>query len=413
MTDTNDIAVLRDLAQQYMQIATSPGMAQRRQLWKDHLSLRPTSPPIVLRFGMWNMWCREVFADSNMLCKDAFYRDWERELRVMLFQAATGDDYVLEPWLVMRSVQARRGPGLWGLQAEHTHSDTEGGSWKFDSPIKEWSDLAKISPPPHVIDEEETRRQANRLGEAIGAILPIDIERGPVATSFHSDISYWLAQLRGLEQMMIDMYESPRELHGLLAFLRDGILANQAAAEKAGDYSATSGQNQCCCYADQTLPPAPMQYGVKRKQLWGFMAAQEFTLISPAMHDEFLLQYQLPILKHFGLVAYGCCEDLTEKITMLRQIPNLRIIAVTPRANVQRCAEQIQADYVSSWRPNPTDMVSTHFDEARVRRIIGEGLKAFRGGRMHINLKDVETVQGQPERLARWVQIVREEIAKA
>jgi hypothetical protein len=206
------------------------------------------------------------------------------------------------------------------------------------------------------------------------------------------------------------MYESPQELHKLLAYLRDGVLANQQAAEDAGDFSATSNRNQCFPYSDQTLRPAPNQLGVGRKQLWAFMAAQEYTLISPAMHDEFLLQYQLPILKKYALAAYGCCEDLTRKIDMLRQVPNLRIIAVTPVADVRRCAEQIGTDYVNSWRPNPTDTVSAKFDEDRNRRIIREGLDACKGGIMHLHMKDVETLQGENNRLARWVAIVRDEI---
>ncbi|GAI58840.1 unnamed protein product [marine sediment metagenome] len=48
----------------------------------------------------------------------------------------------------------------------------------------------------------------------------------------------------------------------------------------------------------------------------------------------------------FGLVAYGCCEDLTYKVDMLRQIPNLRRIAVPPFADAAKCAEQIGRDYV-------------------------------------------------------------------
>jgi len=83
---------------------------------------------------------------------------------------------------------------------------------------------------------------------------------------------------------------------------------------------------------------------------------------------------------------------------------------VTPTADVWKCAEQIGRDYVMSWRPNPTDMVCTSFDEARIRRIIADGLKATRNGYAHILLKDVETVQGDVGRLARWVDIVRDEI---
>ncbi len=135
--------------------------------------------------------------------------------------------------------------------------------------------------------------------------------------------------------------------------------------------------------------------------------------VSPQMHEEFVLEYQLPIMEKFGLVAYGCCEDLTHKIDMLRRIPNLRRIAVTPVADVARCAERIGEDYVFSWRPNPALMVSCGFDEERVRRIIREGLQAARGCHVDITLKDIETVQGDPTRLRRWVEVVREVIEES
>jgi hypothetical protein len=120
------------------------------------------------------------------------------------------------------------------------------------------------------------------------------------------------------------------------------------------------------------------------------------------------LQYQLPIYAHFGLIHYGCCEDLGRKIGLLRQFKNLRSIAVTPVADVRLCAEQIGTDYVISWRPNPTDMVCCGYNEDRIRRIIGEGLAACKGGYPHIHLKDIETVEGDVTRLTRWVKSVRD-----
>ena len=140
------------------------------------------------------------------------------------------------------------------------------------------------------------------------------------------------------------------------------------------------------------------------------MAAQEYTGVSPAMHEEFLLRYQLPILREFGLVAYGCCENLTRKIAMLRQVPNLRRIAVSPFANVAKCAEQIGTDYVLSYRPSPTDMVGWGFDADRVRTIMRRDLEVCRGCHVDITLKDVETVQYDPSRVRRWVEITREVI---
>lgn len=144
-----------------------------------------------------------------------------------------------------------------------------------------------------------------------------------------------------------------------------------------------------------------------RKEIWGFCAAQEMALVSPEFHDDFIFRYQKPIYEHFGLVHYGCCENLAKKIDMLRRLPNLRSIAVAPSADVRACAEQIGLDYSISYRPNPTDMVCADWDEDRIRRIISRDLGFLKGQYVHVSLKDIETVQGDVSRLRRWVGVVR------
>lgn len=407
MIDRHDVHVLRSLAEAYRAAAAKPIQDERRRLWTQHNDLQPTRPLVLVTFGMWNVWCREVFGDHVLQCQDPFYREHERALRLLLFHDSIGDDFILEPWYTLRAAVQGGWNNVWGVELERTKPDVEGGAWRCDPPLKTWDDLCNLRPPRHVIDETKTRDAYERLAEAIGDILPIHVARHPVCVNFKADISTDLAQLRGLEQVMLDMYEAPAELHRLLAFMRDGILANQAEAEQAGDWSLADGYNQAMPYGGGLAAPQAGVYGCQRRQLWGFFAAQEFTLISPAMHEEFLLQYQMPIMQQFGRTAYGCCEDLTHKIDMLRQVTNLRIIAVTPRADVRRCAEQIGRDYVMSWRPNPTDMVCCGFDEARIERIVREGLQACRGCHVHLHLKDVETVEGDVTRLARWVRIVR------
>jgi len=400
------------LAKEYAAVAAKPIQEERRNLWSRHNSLKPTRPLVLVTYGMWNVWCREVFGEDTLQSQDPFYREHERSLRIQLFQDTIGDDFILEPWITQRAAVAGEWGNLWGVTEGAVRPEVEGGAWKFDPPIREWSDVGKLVAPPHNIDERKTAHDVQRLGDAVGDILEINLDRGPVCQGFMSDISTDIARLRGLEQLMIDIYESPRELHKLLAFMRDGILANQAAAEAAGDWGLTDQRNQAMVYSDETPWPRPNVRGQPRKRLWCHLAAQEYTLISPAHHEEFLLQYQRPIMANFALSAYGCCEDLTRKIDMLRSVPNLRHIAVTPRADVRRCAEQIGKDYVLSWRPNPADMVCCGFDAARIRRIIRDGLRSARGCFVHVHLKDVETVEGDTSRLARWVEIVRDEADK-
>ncbi|MHB9131347.1 MAG: hypothetical protein ACYDBB_09690 [Armatimonadota bacterium] len=407
-TINTDIQILRELAEQYAEITHADVQEQKRTLWRQHNSLKPTRIPVLATYGMWNVWCREVFGDHAMRCEDSFYRMHERALRMQLFQYEVGDDSIQEPWITQGATLAGAWRQLWGVNEGRTPSEAEGGAWRFSPPLRTWDDMENLSPVPHAIDEEGTARNVARLQEAVGDILPVNIERGCAFTGFMGDISTSLAGLRGLEQVMEDMYDASEELHRLLAFMRDHILAVQHQAEAAGEFSLTTQGNQSMTYAEELASPRSNSGPRKRAELWQHCAAQEFTLISPAMHDEFLLHYQLPIIAQWGLVAYGCCEDLTRKIDMLRQVPNLRQIAVTPVADVVRCAEQIGTDYVFSWRPNPTDQVCCGFDEARIRQIIGNGLQQSRGCRVHIHLKDIETVEGDSSRLARWVRIVRE-----
>lgn len=406
-----DIAVLRDLAKQYAEITAKPIQEERRELWRRHFSLEKTRPPVLVTYGMWNVWCRDIFASAGMACEDPFWRRYERWLRMQIFHDSIGDDYICEPWIPQMAVHESRG-GIygeaWGMAPELSHTGDKGGAWKGKAPITEWEDMVRLKAPIHGIDEIATKQNRERLGDAVGDILAIDVNRSPVTMGFGGDISTAIAALRGLEQIMLDMYDYPVELRELLSRLRDGVRENQERAEEEGDFSLTSQHNQAMAYADSLDPPQPNSGPRKRDELWCFCAAQEYALISPAFHDEFLLQYQLPIMEPYGLVHYGCCEDLTGKIDILRQIPNLRSIAVTPRADVRKCAEQIGKDYVISWRPNPADMVCTNWNPDRVEKIIRDGADACRDGIYHIHLKDVETVMGEPERLERWTQLVRD-----
>ena len=74
--------------------------------------------------------------------------------------------------------------------------------------------------------------------------------------------------------------------------------------------------------------------------MWGCSNAQIFSEVSPEMHWEFALEHDLRWLERWGLTYYGCCEPLDRKIDLLRRIPNLRKISVSPWCNTERVVEQ-------------------------------------------------------------------------
>ena len=399
MENNKDLSILRDLARKYMEIANSDIQDERRRLWRDHNSLKKTRPLVQVGFPP------EEIPECQPKCEDPFCRQYEQYFLHRLYQDKIGDDTIFEPWITIRASFLHGG---WGMGARWIRPEEYRGAARFDNPIKNLDDVSKLVKPRHAINEEDTKRRVEQLKDAIGDIIEVDVDRGPAYRVWSADISTDLMYLRGLNQMMLDMSDNPEWLHGLLKFMMDGVLSAHEEAEKAGDWSLSSQENQAQVYSHELQDPKPNGGSVKRKDIWAFFAAQEFAQVGPEMQNEFLFQYQFPIIEKFGLVAYGCCEDLTYKIKYLRKLPNLRRIAVTPWADIRKCVEQIGQDYVISWRPNPADMICCSFDPAHIREVVTDAMEACKGCHVDITLKDTQTYQYEPDRGIKWLRIVRE-----
>lgn len=405
MASEKDKEVLRSLAKKYMDFCNKPVIEQRRDLWRRHNSLKMTRPLIYFRGGPWHKEIPEIM--KREVEDDSLYL-YEKWLRLNNYYEIIDDDSIFEPWLPVTPVYKHKG---WGLDFESSkRKSSEGGSWVHEPPLKDLDDLSGLVKPRHEIDWEATEEKLDIAKDVFGDTIFLELDTKPYYFMWQADISCVLGYLRGIEQIMYDMMDNPEGLHKLLAFMRDGILDAHKTAEENGDWKLSAHQNQAMPYAEELQDPKAGGGPVKRKDLWCFCAAQEYTLISPDMHDEFLLQYQKPIIEHFGLSAYGCCEDLSNKIDMLRQIKNLRRIAVSPMADLKKSAEQIGTDYVISWRPSPADMLSFDFKSEKIKKMLKEGFDICKGQHFDITMKDLETVQNKTERLKDWVKVTREAI---
>jgi hypothetical protein len=78
-------------------------------------------------------------------------------------------------------------------------------------------------------------------------------------------------------------------------------------------------------------------------------------------------------------------------------------------------AQALGSDYVFSRKPNPTLISTGVFDEQVIRSDVRQTLDVACGCgcRLEIIMKDVHTLHDEPQRLAHWVQIAREEIGRS
>lgn len=407
----DELKRIRDLARETRDFALSPEMERRRRLWTDHNSLFFTRPPIYIRaIPLW-----EYQKEWPLQCADPYLRKLESQLLLNRYRMQLEEDTVIEPFLTVRAQVDIAPLGVYGLPAVMEKKASGIEAARFQPSILEEDDIKKLFVLPYRVDEEETARRKERMEDVLDGILPVAVDRqAPLLTIWNNDISTLLAKLRGLEQIMWDVFDRPEWLHSLVSWMSSQILQQMDETEQAGGFRLNNHQNQAMCYCRELPPPSADDAPVSPGQLWGYMASQEFTTFGPDMFEEFMFRYQKPILERFGLVSYGCCEDLTQKIGVLRSLKNLRRIAVSPFADASKCAEQIGGDYVLSWRPNPSSACSYGVDEDFIRRELNTAADHFDrcGCVWDVTLKDLETTGSDPTAIVRWTKIVREELEK-
>jgi hypothetical protein len=394
---------LRELARRVADAADLPVMTERRRMWREHNALRRVRPMVLLfPEGSW----RELLPDDALECESDGARRAERDLRRRLYEHEHfhQDKPVEKNWDVRLAI---RDTG-WGLEPEWTWSDDPTGARAFKPVIHSPDDLAKLRKPQLSLDPAETDRRMNEAVDLFGDLLDVRL-RGVNRVSFHFMARY--TALRGLEQVMTDMVAAPDFLHQAMQFYHDAYQGmidqwramNVLCLNNDGTYQSSGGVG----YTDE-LPADGFDPGrVRTVDLWASAEEQELALVSPAMHEEFCIQYERPLLAQFGLNGYGCCEDLTAKIEAVLSIPNMRRISIAPFASVERCAETLGDRAIFSWKPHPAHLAG-EFDPAMIRAYIRHALDVTKDCVIEIILKDTHTCDHRPERFDEWSRIAME-----
>jgi len=162
-------------------------------------------------------------------------------------------------------------------------------------------------------------------------------------------------------------------------------------------------------YTDELPQPDFDPAHIRAKDLWGCATAQIFSGVSPKMHMEFALQYELRWLRRFGLNYYGCCEPLDLKVEMLKVVPNLRKISMSPWIDPDRAVKNVGDRYVFSFKPNPAVFAEDVWHPEKARAELRNVLEKARGCIVEVIMKDISTVRYQPQRLWEWAKIARKE----
>ena len=393
---------LRNLAKRTAELAASEANIRTRGLWEAHNQLQGGRPLVYVRLdSCWD----ELLPSCKETYPDPILGQIERNLQARFYNAALGFDFVIDPFVTVPAVYA--GPAddaLWGVPVVRHQPEMRGSAWVEEPPLKSYRDLDKLRKPPFIFNETATKARVDRVREAIGDLLEVQVSYdGPIGIS--AQIGHVAASLRGMSQLMVDVMDEPEGVHGLMRFLMEAHLEYLDAMEQQQRVSLNRTRWP---FYHPPLVPGEGSRPTQLKDCWGYAESQEFDLFSPAMFDEFLLAYQVPILARTTLNDYGCCENLSLKYPLLMaKVPGLRLVSVSPWSSMRAAVAATQGRVVLEWRYSPTEVIF-NFAEEQVRKVIRSNLEMADGAPVVIILQDVETVNGRPEHIRDWTRIAME-----
>jgi len=380
-----DRHILRRLGAELAEAAADPVNEERREIHRRVDRMEPGRPSITIIQEPWNE--LNVGGELDPRCEDDFLRGIEREIRMTLYKWRhhPGDMVVEAAVGVARCVQDTGFGIAEDVDIVRTDADSDVVSRHFHIQVRDEADIAKIKTPRVSHDAAATQERYEKAASAFDGVLKVNLYT-PAPFGWFAP---WdeIVRLTGVEEVLTDMIDRPEYVHKLVSHFVDCWLARLDQYESQGLLDTPA--------SEMTVSGA----------------AQIFSEVSPAMHDEFALQHEARYYRRFKRVHYGCCEPLHHKVEICaRRLPNMYQISMSPWVDFAVGARNVGRRFIFGWRPNPAFLAMERWDPDLVRRDLADKLAIARehGCTVAIYMKDISTVRHEPRRLTEWDRIARE-----
>jgi hypothetical protein len=405
-----DKKIIQELGKQYAEIAADPRNAERKQRIIDNNSLRPRRPAIWIDELPWHEMNYEHNLDLR--CESEEGKSLEQFFRRILFRWKYFPvDMVVEDTLWIMKAYTHSGIGV-DVQEDVAVTDSANDviSHHYKDELETPEQVEKLAVPKIQSFPEIDRENLEYMQELFSGIVPVGL-RGYAAYCTAWDT---LGMLRGVTPCINDIIDRPEHIHAIMkkmAELENGVY-EQMQAQGLLDVNIKQIHTTPAFIDDS---PAKDYSGgnYRYKDVWYRAAAQPLDVVSPAMREEFDIDYFRPLMEKFDYVYYGCCERLNKCIDLLRTIPNMRKIGCSPWADVPSLIEQVGGDYVVAFKSNPAS-VGIKTEPEQVQKEIGTAAELCLKYKApwEILLKDISTVGYKPENLFIWAKVAEETLDK-
>lgn len=400
---------LRRLVADYMEAATLTVQKEKIELWKALNRRQMQRPMVVIDQLPWNeLQCDELCLEIA----DPYWRAVENMLRQTLYKWRHFPvDMVLDPFIGISKVYSNTGYGLDAQVETRGVEDSTAKAQRFTNILKNLEDVKKITDCRLTYNAEATERVAAQAEELFGDLAPVRL----MGHSFHIGIWDFVTQWMSVEDAYYAFVDEPELLHAIMERMTEATLVAIEDANRLGLHNDLA--NTCHCsyiYTDELLPYSGEGKGPYSQNCWAFGLAQLFTSLSPAQFEEFELPYVTRLAEKFGMLYYGCCDKLDDRLDLVKRIPHVRKVSCSPWSNREHFAACLGPELIMSNKPTPALLATDAFHEEEIRADLCRTCEAARRYNVNLELilKDVSTVRNDPARLTRWADIAMQVVEK-
>ncbi len=274
-------------------------------------------------------------------------------------------------------------------------------------------DYEKLQETDYGVDMESTMLKKQALEEVFGDILPVRLQMD----CLYSVPTQMIVHFMKMENMMFNIYDYPELFKEMMNRIADDTLAYYRMLEEKRLILPTTrgeslGQGSWCYNRELPGEEEAKIRPLTTRDVWGFMDSQETVGLSPEMFEEFIFPCYKKISEQYGLLSYGCCEPVDPIWeNCISKLENLRKVSISPWCNEEYMGERLKGSKTIFHRkPSPNYLgVGTVLDEEAVRESIRKTMKASEGCKLEITQRDVYTINNDPQKAKRYVDIIKAE----
>ena len=400
----SDLQILRELAKKQIELSQTEQNANTKKEWESHGAFKGSRSMIYVELGSFE---HEIIPPL-LKCETDEAREIETKLyRNFVNHTLFGDDMVVRDYFPIRydcgmklfdlGIEREETGGL-GHQFIHQITDIKEEFHKFEKPSAFY------------LDKEKAKRQIDFYSELFGDILPSKLE----GVCVYACPTQKIVHLMGMENMLFAMYDYPDEFKAMMdnianEYIRyfDYLAENKVLLPTRGIEEVYMGT-----FAYNNELPETVSSTL---DVYGSSESQETVNVSPEMFGEFVWPCYEKILSRFGLLSYGCCEPVHSIFdNYLSKLTNLCKVSISPWCDEEFMGERLRGkNIVYHRKPSPNYLgVGTELDEAAVIEHIHKTVNAAKGCALEIAQRDVYTVANNPDKVKRYVEIIRSRTEK-